>query len=137
MSNEVIHEITEQDLMGITSQSKPIYDHKGSIMALETVPMAIIKVDNELIAARVEHIRFVDPEETTGNVWHVGEGHSDDVDTRIDIFSEHLDEHVPTREDIIADEMKRHASGIIGSEVGCECNHLGKGFKEIRLVWRD
>lgn len=39
--------------------------------------------------------------------------------------------------DIITGAIKHYASGMISSEVGCEFNHLGKGFKEIRIVWRD
>ena len=133
-----IYKIEESDFYGITQGTRPIVDDKGNITAQVQNPVATIKYEDRLIVVEPYQVEFIeDSEPETGRAWHVGEGNSEDIDTRIDMFSEHLNEHVPTRDDIITGAIKHYASGMIPSEVGCELNHLGKGFKEIRIVWRD
>lgn len=138
IDTERIYKITEDNFYGITQGTRPIVNDEGNITGQVQNPVATIRYDGRLITVGPHQVEFIeDSEPETGNVWHVGEGNSDDIDPRIDIFSEHLNEHVPTRDDVITGAIKHYASGMIPSEVGCEFNHLGKGFKEIRIVWRE
>ena len=130
-----IYKIEESDFYGITQGTRPIVDDKGNIPGQVQNPVATIRYDNKLITVEPYQVEFIEDQES-GNVWHIGEGYSEDIDPRIDMFSESLDEHVPTRDDIITGAIKHYASGMISSKVGCEFNYLGKGFKEIRIVWR-
>ena len=131
-----IYKIEESDFYGITQGTRPIVDDKGNIPGQVQNPVATIRYDNKLITVEPYQVEFIEDQES-GNVWHIGEGYSEDIDPRIDMFSESLDEHVPTRDDIITGAIKHYASGMISSKVGCEFNHLGKGFKEVRIVWRE
>lgn len=138
VDTERIYKITEDKFYGITQGTRPIVDSEGNITGQVQNPVATIRYDNRLITVQPHQLEFVeDSEIETGKAWHVGEGNSEDIDPRIDIFSEHLNEHVPTRDDIVASVLKDYADGMIKSEVGCEVNDLGKGFKEIRIVWRE
>lgn len=133
-----IYKITEDNFYGITQGTRVIVDDKGNITGQVQNPVATIRYDDRLITVEPYQVEFIeDSEPEIGKAWHVGEGNSEDIDPRIDIFSEHLNEHVPTRDDVITGAIKHYASGMIPSEVGCEFNHLGKGFKEIRIVWRE
>ena len=138
IDTERIYKITEDNFYGITQGTRVIIDDEGNITGRLQNPVATIRYDDRLITVEPHQVEFIeDSEPETGIAWHVGEGNSEDIDTRIDMFSEHLNEHVPTRDDVITGAIKDYASGMIPSEVGCEFNHLGKGFKEIRIVWRD
>lgn len=135
---ERIYKITEDNFYGVTQGTRPIVDSEGNITGQVQNPVATIRYDDRLITVQPYQVKFVeDSESETGKAWHVGEENSEDIDTRIDMFSENLDGHVPTRDEIITGAIEYYASGMIPSEVGCELNHLGKGFKEIRIVWRD
>lgn len=131
-----IYKIEESDFYGITQGTRPIVDDEGNITGEVQNPVATIRYDNRLIVVEPYQVEFIEEQES-GNVWHVGEGYSEDIDPRIDMFSENLNEHVPTKDDVITGAIKHYASGMISSEVGCEFNYLGKGFKEIRIVWRE
>ena len=131
-----IYKIDKDDFYGITQGTRPIIDNEGNVTGHVQNPVATIGYGDRLLVVEPYQVEFIEDQES-GNVWHVGEGNSEDIDPRIDMFSENLDEHVPTRDDIITGAIKHYASGMISSEVGCEFNHLGKGFKEIRIVWRD
>lgn len=133
-----IYKIKESDFYGITQGARPIVDDEGNITGQVQNPVATIRYDDRLITVEPHQVEFIeDSESEVGKAWHVGEGNSEDIDPRIDMFSEYLDEHVPTSDEIITDAIKYYASDMIPSKVGCELNHLGKGFKEIRIVWRD
>lgn len=137
IDTERIYKITEDNFYGITQGTRVIVDDEGNITGQLQNPVATIRYDDRLITVQPYQVEFIeDSEPETGRAWHVSEGNSEDIDTRIDMFSENLDEHVPTRDDIITGAIKHYASGMISSKVGCEFNHLGKGFKEIRIVWR-
>lgn len=131
-----IYKIDKDDFYGITQGTRVIVDDEGNITGQLQNPVATIRYDDRLITVEPHQVEFIEEQES-GNVWHVGEGNSEDIDPRIDMFSENLDEHVPTRDDIITESIKGYANGMISSKVGCELNRLGKGFKEIRIVWRD
>lgn len=138
IETERIYKITEDNFYGVTQGTRPIVDDEGNITGQVQNPVATIRYDNRLITVEPHQVEFVEDSESETKVgWHVGEGNSEDIDPRIDMFSENLDEHVPTSDDIITGAIKHYASGMISSKVGCEFNHLGKGFKEIRIVWRD
>lgn len=137
IDTERIYKITEDNFYGITQGTRPIVDSEGNITGQVQNPVATIRYEDRLITVAPHQVEFIDEEQESGNVWHVGEGNSDDIDPRIDTFSQHLNEHVPTRDDIVTDLVKDYASSMISGKVGCELNHLGKGFKELRLVWRD
>lgn len=138
VETERIYKITEDNFYGVTQGTRPIVDDEGNITGQVQNPIATIRYDNRLITVEPYQVEFIeDSEPETGRAWHVGEGNSEDIDPRIDIYSENLDEHVPTSDDIITDSIKGYANGMISSNVGCEFNYLGKGFKEIRIVWRD
>lgn len=138
IDTERIYEITEDNFYGITQGTRVIVDDEGNITGELQNPVATIRYDDRLITVEPYQVEFIeDSEPETGIGWHVGEGNSENIDPRIDMFSENLDEHVPTRDDVITGAIKHYASGMIPSKVGCELNHLGKGFKELRLVWRD
>lgn len=130
-----IYKIEESDFYGITQGARPIVDDKGNITGQVQNPVATIRYDNRLVTVEPYQIEFIEEQES-GNVWHVGEGYSEDIDPRIDMFSESTNGYVPTSDDIITESIKGYANGMISSKVGCEFNHLGKGFKEIRIVWR-
>lgn len=136
VETERIYKITEDNFYGVTQGTRPIVDDEGNITGQVQNPIATIRYDDRLITVEPHQVEFIEEQES-GNVWHVGEGNSEDIDPRIDMFSENLDEHVPTRDDIITESIKGYANGMISSKVGCELNRLGKGFKEIRIVWRD
>ena len=131
-----IYKVTEDDFHGITQGTRVIVDDEGNITGQVQNPVATIRYDNRLIVVEPYQVEFIEEQESD-NVWHVGEGYSEDIDPRIDMFSENLNEHVPTSDDIITDSIKGYANSVISSEVGCEFNYLGKGFKEIRIVWRE
>ena len=101
-----IYKIEESDFYGITQGTRPIVDDKGNITAHVQNPVATIRYDNRLITVEPYQVEFIEEEES-GNVWHIGEGYSEDIDPRIDMFSESLDEHVPTRDGIITCAYKR------------------------------
>lgn len=130
-----IYKIEESDFYGITQGTRPIVDDKGNITGYVQNPVATIRYDNKLITVEPYQVEFIEEQES-GNVWHVSEGYSEDIDPRVDMFSESTNRYVPTSDDIITESIKGYANGMISSKVGCEFNHLGKGFKEIRIVWR-
>ena len=130
-----IYKIEESDFYGVTQGTRPIVDDKGNITGHVQNPVATIRYDNKLITVEPYQVEFIEEQES-GNVWHVSEGYSEDIDPRVDMFSESTDRYVPTSDDIITESIKGYANGMISSKVGCEFNHLGKGFKEIRIVWR-
>lgn len=133
-----IYKIEESDFYGITQGTRPIVDDKGNITGHVQNPVATIRYEDRLLVVEPYQVEFIeDSEMETGIAWHVGEGNSEDIDPRIDMFSENLDEHVPTRDDIITGAIKNYASGMLPNDFACEFNYLGKGFKEIRMVWRE
>lgn len=138
VETERIYKITEDNFYGITQGTRPIIDDKGNITGQVQNPVATIRYDDRLITVAPHQVEFIEDSESETKVgWHVGEGNSEDIDPRIDMFSENLNEHAPTNDDVITYAIKDYANSMIPSEVGCELNYLDKGFKELRLVWRD
>ena len=138
VETERIYKITEEKFYGVTQGTRPIVDSEGNITGQVQNPVATIRYDNRLITVEPHQVEFIEDSESETKVgWHVGEGNSEDIDPRIDMFSENLNEHVPTNDSVITYAIKDYASSMIPSEVGCEFNRLGEGFKEIRIVWRD
>lgn len=138
IDTERIYKITEDNFYGITQGTRVIVDDEGNITGRLQNPVATIRYDDRLITVEPYQVEFIeDSEPENERAWHVSEGNSEDIDPRIDMFSENFNEHVPTRDDVITDSIKDYASSMILSKVGCELNHLDKGFKEIRIVWRD
>lgn len=129
-----IYKIDKDDFYGITQGTRPIIDNEGNVTGHVQNPVATIGYGDRLLVVEPYQVEFIEDQES-GNVWHVDEGNSEDIDTRIDKFSENLDEHVTTRDDIITGAIKHYASGMLPSDFGCEFNYLGKGFKEVRIVW--
>lgn len=133
-----IYKIEEQDFYGITQGTRPIVDDKGNITGYVQNPVATIRYEDRLLVVEPYQVEFIeDSEPETGGGWHVGGNYSEDIEPRIDMLSYKLNEHVPTSDDILMESIKGYANSMISSNVGCELNHLGKGFKEIRIVWRD
>lgn len=130
-----IYKIEESDFYGITQGTRPIVDDKGNITGHVQNPVATIRYEDRLLVIEPYQVEFVEDQES-GNVWHVGEGNSEDIDPRIDIFSENLDEHVPTRESLIVDRISDFARQVIDAKIGSEYEEIGKGYKQIRIVWR-
>lgn len=130
-----IYKIEESDFYGITQGTRPIVDDKGNITGHVQNPVATIRYEDRLLVVEPYQVEFVEDQES-GNVWHVGEGNSEDIDPRIDMFSENLDEHVPTRESLIVERISDFARQVIDAKIGSEYEEIGKGYKQIRIVWR-
>lgn len=126
-----IYKIEESDFYGITQGTRPIVDDKGNITAQVQNPVATIRYENRLIVVEPYQVEFIeDSEPETGNVWHTGEGNLEDIDTRIGIFSEHLNDHASISDDII-----RYAQSVGNETMICEFNN--KGFKELIITWEE
>lgn len=133
-----IYKIDKDDFYGITQGTRVIVDYEGNITGQLQNPVATIRYDDRLITVEPHQVEFIeDSESEVGKGWHVNEKYPTDIDARIDMFSEGLNEHVPTSDDILMESIKGYADGMISGKIGCELNRLGKGFKEIRIVWRD
>lgn len=130
-----IYKIEESDFYGITQGTRPIVDDKGNITGQVQNPVATIRYDNRLITVEPYQVEFIEEQES-GNVWHIGEGYSEDIDPRIDMFSDHLNEDTPTRESLIVERISDFAQQVIGAKIGSEYEEIGKGYKQIRIVWR-
>lgn len=132
-----IYKIDKDDFYGITQGTRPIVDDEGNITGHVQNPVATIRYDNRLITVEPYQVEFIeDSEPETGNVWHTGEGNSEDIDPRIDIFSDHLNEDIPTRESLIVERISDFARQVIDAKIGSEYEEIGKGYRQLRIVWR-
>lgn len=130
-----IYKIDKDDFYGITQGTRPIVDDKGNITGYVQNPVATIRYDNKLITVEPYQVEFIEEQES-GNVWHTGEGNSEDIDPRIDIFSDHLNEDIPTKESLIVERISDFARQVIDAKIGSEYEEIGKGYRQLRIVWR-
>lgn len=132
-----IYKIDKDDFYGITQGTRPIVDDKGNITGHVQNPVATIRYEDRLLVVEPYQVEFIEDSETeTGIAWHIGEGYSEDIDSRIDMFSDHLNEDVPTRESLIVESISDFARQVIDAKIGSEYEEIGKGYKQLRIVWR-
>lgn len=139
-----IYKIDENDFYGITQGTRPIVDDKGNITAQVQNPVATIRYENRLIVVEPYQVEFTkEQKECVGPngetiVWHTDCAYgTDDIDTRYEIgsgYSESESERVKGR---VLSSVNDYAMFLTNGKAGIEHTKLGKGYEELRIVWRE
>ena len=108
-----IYKIEESDFYGITQGTRPIIDNEGNITGEVQNPVATIRYEDRLLVVEPYQVEFVEEQESD--------------------IAQH---QTPTRESIIVESISGFAQQVIGAKIGSEYEEIGKGYKQLRIVWR-